>query len=164
MRIFDITMADGTPVSSVAEAVNKFMCPGPCSPDCPLYQAMRMTGNNYGHMCHPGVYAKHPANVLSAMGCSYSMDAANDDAAGTAQYAAVIKSSAVRDVQYCKNTDCDPLDDDGWIDLREAEIWLGFFSGSDALQKAADFADTDPENIRLIPVETKGANDDDSHA
>ena len=28
MRIFDITMADGTPVSSVAEAVNKFMCPG----------------------------------------------------------------------------------------------------------------------------------------
>lgn len=70
------------------------------------------------------------------------------------RYIAVIRQAAVRDVQFCTNTECDPADDGAWCDLPEAEIYLGVFEGccEDAMDAAARFANTDPGNIRLMQI------------
>lgn len=69
-------------------------------------------------------------------------------------YVALIKSSAVRDVQVCKGKDPDPLSDD-WEDCREAEVFIGVYrecSEEEAIKEAARYACTVPENIRLISI------------
>lgn len=151
MDIRNIRLRDGTPCASVPDAVQKFKCPGPCSPDCPLYPSVRIHGDTFGHMCHDTVIARYPMAVLDAMQCSYEI-ADGDAVSEEARYAAVIRSRAVRDVQFCKSPDCDITDDGSWDDLPDAEIWLGFFQGPDALDQASRFGMTDPANIRLIPV------------
>lgn len=67
---------------------------------------------------------------------------------------AVIRSSAVRDVQYAAVPDAPLEDDSAWLDMDEAEIFLGIFPGSadEAKAAAADYACTDPANIRLIDI------------
>lgn len=147
--IKNIRMTDGTPVPSVQAAVEKFKCPGPCNPDCPLYPGIRIQGERFGHMCHPEIVSRYPVSVLDAMRCSY--ETVIGDTAPT-RYAAVIKPHAVRDVQFCRTADTDPLSHD-WEDLDDALVWLGFFEGPDALKKAADYGRTVPENIMLIPVD-----------
>lgn len=149
MKIKNIRMADGTPVPSVQAAVEKFKCPGPCSPDCGLYQAVRVRDGVVGHMCHPDIVSRYPMSVLDAMRCSYDTSVGKDP---PARYAAVIRSGAVRDAQFCRAADTDPLSDD-WEDLDGAEIWLGFFEGPGALEEAARYGKTVPENVRLIPIE-----------
>lgn len=67
-------------------------------------------------------------------------------------YAAVIRSGAVRDVQFCRTEDTGPISND-WEDLESAEVWLGFFRDPGALEKAAAYGRTVPENVRLIPVD-----------
>lgn len=70
------------------------------------------------------------------------------------RYIAVIRQTAVRDVQFCTDAECDPADDNAWQDLPEAEIYLGVFEGccEDAMGAAAQFANTDPCNIRLMQI------------
>lgn len=161
MEIFDITMNGGTPAGSVEDAVKKFMCPGPCTPDCPLYPAVRISGENFGHMCHPEIVSRYPVSVLDAMRCSYSTRVGDRDAKTGRLYAAVIKSGAVRDVQVCRDAECDPVSEN-WEDVPDAEMWLGLFRDPGALEEAAAFGRTVPENVRLIPVDGdpgKEAND-----
>lgn len=71
------------------------------------------------------------------------------------KYVAVIEAFAVRDAQYCKTAETDPLSDD-WEDLPDAEIYLGIFTGSydECLEEAAEYGNTDPENVRLIDVDS----------
>lgn len=82
---------------------------------------------------------------------------ANQTKAGDSNkaYIAVLKSSAVRDVQYAAKPDAELLDDDAWNDLPDAEIYLGVYAGLQqaALQNVAEHACTDPANIRLIPIQ-----------
>lgn len=68
------------------------------------------------------------------------------------RYVALIRNSAIRDAQVCKNAEWDPMDDDSWYDIESPEIYLGLFSGPDALKRAAEYACTVPENIRLVPI------------
>lgn len=70
------------------------------------------------------------------------------------KYAAIIKSYAVRDAQFAKKSDADPLDDTAWEDFHGAQIYLGIFTGSydEVLNEAAAFAGTAPENIGLIDI------------
>lgn len=70
------------------------------------------------------------------------------------KFIAVIESAAVRDVQFCTSVVTDPLNDEVWQDLPEAEIFLGFYEGKkeEVLAKAAAYALTSPYNIRLIEV------------
>lgn len=70
------------------------------------------------------------------------------------KFVAVIESCAVRDVQFCNNVYTDPMHDEYWEDLPEAEIYLGSYEGErmDVLAQAAADAETDPYNIRLIEI------------
>ena len=69
-------------------------------------------------------------------------------------YIAVLRTEAVRDVQFCLNAERDPMDDDSWQDMPDAEVYLNPFQGEyeDVLKRAADYAGTVPENIRLIQL------------
>lgn len=81
-------------------------------------------------------------------------------------YVAVIRSSAVRDTQYAAVPDAPLEDDSAWLDLDEAEIFLGIFPGSadEAKTAAADYAGTDPANIRLIDIpQNTAARPDSAH-
>ena len=70
------------------------------------------------------------------------------------KFVAVIESCAVRDVQFCNNVYTDPMHDEYWEDLPEAEIYLGIYEGErmDVLAQEAADAETDPYNIRLIEI------------
>lgn len=149
MEIRNIRLRNGTPCASVQDAVDKFRCPGPCDPDCGLYPAVRISGDKSGHMCHPDIVARYPVSVLDAMGCSY--ETAVGEVLGRL-YAAVVRSHAVRDVQTCHGGDTDPLSAN-WEDEEDAEVWLGFFRDPGALEKAARYAGTVPEHIRLMPLD-----------
>lgn len=67
-------------------------------------------------------------------------------------YIALIRDGAVRDVQVCTNEQWDHCDDDSWQDYDGAEIYLGMFDGSDALEKAAEGTGIAPGNIRLVNI------------
>lgn len=71
------------------------------------------------------------------------------------KYVAVIEAFAVRDVQFCKSADTDPFGD-FWEDLSGAEVFVGIYFGEHdkVLQEAADEIGTDPNNIRLIDVDS----------
>lgn len=156
--------SDGKTYPDVLEAVRDFKCPGPCSPDCVLYPIAPLPGGDGAcvHLCDDRYAATHPATVASLLGCSLRYDrtggpredVAPDDP-GQA-YVAVLKSHAVRDVQFCTNRDCDPEDDDSWQDLPDGEVFLGIFAGPRALDEAAAYGLTDPANVRLIPVPNAG--------
>ena len=45
------------------------------------------------------------------------------------KFIAVIESGAVRDVQFCTSVVTDPLNDELWEDLPEAEVFLGVYEG-----------------------------------
>lgn len=68
------------------------------------------------------------------------------------KYIAILKSSAVRDVQYCTDDKLDQLED--WPDLPDAEVFLGVYGGSEdkAIMAAAASIGTAPSNIRLISL------------
>lgn len=157
-----IRKSDGKRYEDIAAAVDDIRCPGPCGPDCPLYPLVKLPcaekAGAYGHMCHPDYYNSHPMTVASALGCSIGGSRGGDADATIpdAAYVAVIRSSAVRDVQFCKDAECDPTEDDAWDDLPDAEVFLGLFSGPDALAKAAEYGNTVPDNVRLIPVRPEG--------
>lgn len=70
------------------------------------------------------------------------------------KFIALIASRAVRDVQFCNNIITDPMHDEYWEDLPNAEIYLGIYEGErmDVLAQAAADAETDPYNIRLIEI------------
>lgn len=68
------------------------------------------------------------------------------------RFIALVACCAVRDVQICSKSDCDPSDEDSWYDADDVEVYLGEFSGPDALEKAAEHGCTDPANIQLIPI------------
>ena len=55
------------------------------------------------------------------------------------KFIAVIESGAVRDVQFCTSVVTDPLNDELWEDLPEAEVFLGVYEGKreEVLAKAA---------------------------
>lgn len=153
MQIRNIRLKDGTPCASVHDAVAKFKCPGSCEPDCPLYPLNNIDGTDrQGHMCHPEIVSKYPFSVLDAMGCSYET-IVGDEVQKKECWGAVLRSCAVRDTQFSTTSDTDPLCDD-WEDLPDAEVWLGFFYGSEeeAAFTAARYAKTDPDNIRMIDI------------
>lgn len=70
------------------------------------------------------------------------------------KFIAVIESGAVWDVQFCTSVVTDPLNDELWEDLPEAEVFLGVYEGKreEVLAKAAAYAQTSSYNIRLIEV------------
>lgn len=70
------------------------------------------------------------------------------------KFIAVIESTAVRDVQFCTSVVTDPLNDELWENLPEAEVFLGVYEGKkeEVLAKAAAYAQTSLYNIRLIEV------------
>lgn len=75
----------------------------------------------------------------------------------------MINSKAVRDVQVAKTADPDPLDDAAWVDLTEAEVYLGIFHGPDARTRAAAYGCTDEANIRLIRVDVPAKSGKEVH-
>lgn len=71
------------------------------------------------------------------------------------RFIALIKSSAVRDVQFARTVDPDPLDDSAWGDLPEAEVFLKIINADTpeaAAEEAAEYGMTAEENIRLIAI------------
>ncbi len=142
--------SDGKIFRTMSEAVIDFKCPGPCTPECPLHPTVPGRDGTLVHMCDPGYYKTHQVTVAGLIGCRLVL--ADLPAEGTRRYAAVIRTSAVRDAQYAVVTDADPADDGAWEDDPEAEIFLGFFRGADALDQAAKYGRTAPKNVRLIPV------------
>lgn len=81
---------------------------------------------------------------------------AESDAEETeSRFVAVVRASAVRDAQIAKTADADLADDDAWYDYPTAEVFLGVLNGTydDVLSYAAHFADTEKDNIRLIPID-----------
>lgn len=134
---------------SIVDAMDAFKCPGPCDPDCPLYKTMPLQYNDhFVHQCHPDYYMFHQEEILNLIGCELVPS-------GTT-FIAVVKSSAVRDVQICTKSDADLTCDwdNDWYDMKDAEIYLGVFYGKDAAKQAAKFANTTEDNIRLIPVDS----------
>ena len=69
-------------------------------------------------------------------------------------YVDVIESCAVRDVRFCNNVYTDPMHNEYWEDLPEAEIFIGVYEGErkEVLAQAAADARTDIYNIRLIEI------------
>lgn len=136
------------------EAVKKFMCPGPCSPDCPLYPAIRIENGTYAHMCHPDNVAKYPQKILDAIGASYQAVETDPPEKNENQYVAVIRSGAVRDAQVCEDDELDPITSK-WHDIKEPELYLGIFQGTreEARKKAAEYGCTHLLNIRLIKLD-----------
>lgn len=140
--------SDNKIFNNIVDAIDGFKCPGPCDPDCPLYEAMPLHNGHFVHKCHPDYYMLHQKEVLSLIGCELVPP-------GTT-FIAVVKPSAVRDVQICTKSDTDPTCDleDDWYDMDDAEVYLGVFYGKDAAKQAAKFANTTEDNIRLIPVDS----------
>lgn len=70
-------------------------------------------------------------------------------------YVAVLESFAVRDVEYCTTENNAPESPD-WSGLDGAEVFLGVYRETNeesARAAAAAFAETVPENIRIIQVD-----------
>lgn len=154
MQIRNIRLKDGTPCGSVHDAVAKFKCPGPCEPDCPLHPTRQIDGTDqYAHMCHTRLVEQYPLSALDAMGCSYEI-VVGDEPQRQECWGAVLRSCAVRDVQFATTADAELINDDEWRDLPDAEVWLGFFYGAEdeAVEKAARYANTDQDNIRLFNI------------
>ncbi len=152
-----VMCADGTVVGSPMAAVRKFMCPGPCSPDCPLYKAVQ-TDAGWVLSCHPSSVCEDPDRVLGLIGARFMSEGCPtpEELCGVDQepgrYVALVASGAVRDVQVASRYDAELIDDDAWHDCRDAEVFLDIYEGTEAQcrAKAAEYARTDPRNIRLI--------------
>lgn len=57
----------GRVYATIGQAVDAFKCPGPCTPDCPLYGCVKLSGV-WAHKCHPDWAAAHPTQVANLMG------------------------------------------------------------------------------------------------
>lgn len=70
-------------------------------------------------------------------------------------YVAVVKASAVRDVQMDRFDGSDPMDDASWTDVPDAELYAGTYRGTEAeaVARAAEYMETHPSNILLRPVD-----------
>lgn len=147
MMVTDIRTAGGEPCASLAEAVEKFKCPGPCGQACPLYGPLKGRDGKPRRMCDPLVFSQYSLSTLDAMRCSYVVEIGDPPPHGPfeTRFAAVAVPGAVRNVQVRQDTG-------QWQDMPDAEIWLGFFDGPDALEKAAEASGILPGDIRLIPV------------
>ena len=66
-----IVCQDGSYAATPYDAVRKYMCPGPCSPDCYLHKGIRLPDNRYRYMCDEEVVAMMPDEVLKAIGARY---------------------------------------------------------------------------------------------
>ena len=144
--------SDGKIFRDITEAVEAFKCPGPCSSDCNLYQPIQINpDDDYVHMCNARYAMNHPEAVANAIGCEILQG--QPPLPADSVHVAVIKASAVRDVQFAKTADAAVEDDDAWSDLPDAEIFLGIFAGPDALEEAAAYGNTDPANVRLIEIQ-----------
>lgn len=55
----------GKVYATIGQAIDAFRCPGPCTPDCPLYGSVKLSGDKWAHKCHPDWAAAHPAQVAS---------------------------------------------------------------------------------------------------
>lgn len=154
MVIKNIRTADGVAHASPMAAVEHFKCPGPCDDGlCPLHVATHIGAigsEKYGYLCHPEIVARSPLAVLDAMKCSYEVHVG--DEAPSDRYVAVVKASAVRDMQICAKPECDPFEDDTWLDQPDGEMFLGIFSGPSARGAAAAYAQVCEDNVRLIPI------------
>ena len=76
---------------------------------------------------------------------------------GPAKYVACLAGHAVRDVQYDTGYMSDRLDDCAWTDCPDARVFLGLFNAdteAQARELAAQFADTDPRNVEVLPIGT----------
>lgn len=70
-------------------------------------------------------------------------------------YVAVLEAFAVRDVEYCTTENNDPESPD-WQGMDGAEVFLDVYREANeeaARAAAAAFAETVPENIRIIQVD-----------
>lgn len=153
MDIVNIRTAKGEACASPAEAVEKYMCPGPCSPDCALYPTVQLGDGRWAHMCHPENVRRFPEKILGAIGASYGVKKDGQSGQDAGMFVAVMSSPAVRDVQTCKDLECDPTESE-WIDVESPQLYLGLFYGfrDDVIAKAAEYGITNPANIQLIPV------------
>ena len=72
-------------------------------------------------------------------------------------FAAMFRSTAVRDTQvyFGNEADPDPMDDDAWHDMTTAEVFIGLFFGteSEVLEKVAEREGCLPCHIRLVRVD-----------
>lgn len=69
------------------------------------------------------------------------------------KYAACIKASCIRDAQYSKRWDADPLNDNEWRDAEDCSLFIGIIEAETpvrAKQLAAIRAEVDAEVIELI--------------
>lgn len=153
--------SDGKEFPSLGAAVQDFKCPGPCNPDCGLYTpkpigAPAGQARRFVNMCSPEYYSLEPgkSEVIAFLGIEPVPGTEHwQDYDPKTAYLALIRAGAVRDAQVCANADCEPADDDAWSDCKNAEIYLGVFEGPTALEDAAAYGCTVPENIRLIPLD-----------
>lgn len=71
------------------------------------------------------------------------------------RYAACIRGSSVRDAQYEKAANSNPLDDDVWVDAEDMPLFLKIIEAATpprAVQIAAAYAGVEKEVIELFPM------------
>lgn len=66
-----ILCADGSYAATPYEAVRKHMCPGPCSPDCCLYQSVKLPTGRHAKLCDEEAATLMSGTVLYALGARY---------------------------------------------------------------------------------------------
>lgn len=74
---------------------------------------------------------------------------------GMQKYAAYIRGECVRDSQYSKHPDADPLDDDAWLDAPGMPLFLKIVEAETptrATQIAAIYAGVNESVIELQPI------------
>lgn len=151
--------SDGKEYGTLMDAVQDFRCPGPCSPDCQLYPVHEVATvpGAVVHKCHPEYVKAHPHEIADLIGCSFE-PGMTPVCAPSKRFIAVVRSSAVRDVQIAITSDADLLSDD-WYDPESPEVYIGLFTGNEDQVRldAAAYAKTDPANVRLIDTDRDDA-------
>ena len=58
----------GKVFKSITQALEAFKCPGPCDPDCPLYEAAKLSSGLWAHKCHHEWATAHPVQTAHLIG------------------------------------------------------------------------------------------------
>ena len=68
-------------------------------------------------------------------------------------YVVLLKETAIRDAQACRNCKHDPFEDDAWTDV-SLPMYIGIHFGTEKSAKlwGAEYVCTDPENIEVVDV------------
>lgn len=80
------------------------------------------------------------------------------DETKTTTYVAYLKAHAVRDVEYDIGYMSELTDPESWVPYPDARIFIGLFHGDDedqAKDLAASFAQTDVQNVEVLPVSSR---------